>query len=198
MAGWARLRSRVALAKSSAVAGQLSRDVEVASVRDPSGGCSAQSRSLVWMERARALPVRGQGFSHLEQQLQRTGQDQPLSGRASGPRRRRRLRCLIVISSCRPIRTWSTTASRPSTCSTRTRRAMRPPRPGWPRCWATGLPGGSCSATPSSYWPGTRIPDLGRVPGAHPEPAHHRRPTGLPPVGDRAGHLRLDGRRPAH
>src|ERR1700733_1217471 len=29
------------------------------------------------MERARALPVRGQGFSHLEQQLQRTGQHQP-------------------------------------------------------------------------------------------------------------------------
>jgi hypothetical protein len=56
------------------------------------------------MERARALPVRGQGFSHLEQQLQRTGYDQPLSGRASGPRRRRRLRCPIVISSCRPIR----------------------------------------------------------------------------------------------
>ena len=27
------------------------------------------------MERARALPVRGQGFSHLEQQRQRTGQD---------------------------------------------------------------------------------------------------------------------------
>jgi hypothetical protein len=26
----------------------------------------------MWTERARALPVRGQGFSHLEQQLQRT------------------------------------------------------------------------------------------------------------------------------
>ena len=67
IAGWARLRSRVALAKSSAVAGRLSRDVEVASVHDPSAGCSGQGRSLGWMERARALPVRGQGFSHLEQ-----------------------------------------------------------------------------------------------------------------------------------
>ena len=67
IAGWARLRSRVALAKSSAVACRLSRDAEVASVHDPSAGCSGQSRSLGWMERARALPVRGQGFSHLEQ-----------------------------------------------------------------------------------------------------------------------------------
>lgn len=30
---------------------------------------------------------------------------------------------------------------------------MRPPWPGWPTCWATGPPGGSCSATPSSRWP---------------------------------------------
>jgi hypothetical protein len=30
---------------------------------------------------------------------------------------------------------------------------MRPPRPGRPRCWATGPAGGSCSATPSSSWP---------------------------------------------
>lgn len=67
IAGWARFRSRVALAKSSAVAGRLSRDAGVASVHDPSAGCSGQGRSLGWMERARALPVRGQGFSHLEQ-----------------------------------------------------------------------------------------------------------------------------------
>ena len=67
IAGWARFRSRVALAKSSAVAGRLSRDAGVASVHDPSAGCSGQSRSLGWMERARALPVRGQGFSHLDQ-----------------------------------------------------------------------------------------------------------------------------------
>jgi hypothetical protein len=45
MAGWARFRSRVALAKAGAVAGQFSRDVEVVGVRDPSGGYSAQSRS---------------------------------------------------------------------------------------------------------------------------------------------------------
>ena len=73
IAGWARLRSRVALAKSGPVAGRLSRDVEVASVHGPSACCSGQGRSLGWMERARALPVRAQGFSHLEQQLQRTG-----------------------------------------------------------------------------------------------------------------------------
>src|SRR5580692_9897188 len=66
----ARLRSRVALAKSRAVAGRLSRDAGVAGVHGPSAGCSGQSRSLGWVERARALPVRGQGFSHLDQQPQ--------------------------------------------------------------------------------------------------------------------------------
>jgi hypothetical protein len=30
-------------------------------------GCCTQCRSLLWLERARTLPVRGQGFSHLEQ-----------------------------------------------------------------------------------------------------------------------------------
>ena len=30
---------------------------------------------------------------------------------------------------------------------------MRPPGTGRPRCWVTGPPGGSCSATPSSSWP---------------------------------------------
>jgi len=39
----------------------------------PADGCCTQCRSSVWMERARTLPVRGQGFSHLDQQLQRTG-----------------------------------------------------------------------------------------------------------------------------
>src|SRR5579863_8595919 len=56
--------------KSSGVAGRLSRDAGVAGVHGPSAGCSGQSRSLGWVERARALPVRGQGFSHLDQQPQ--------------------------------------------------------------------------------------------------------------------------------
>ena len=133
------------------------------------------------MERARTLPVRGQGLSNLEQERKRTGQDQPLSGRDSGPRRRRRLQFPILISSCRLTRTWSTTVSRPSTCSARTRRGMRTPGPGRPTRWVTGPPGGSCSATPSSYSPrntdsGTG-PISGRTSRARALPATGRSPA---------------------
>ena len=119
----------------------------------PSAGCSGQSRSLGWMERARALPVRGQGFSHLEQQRQ-AHRARPASFRP-GERTSATEEVVMPDRHFRAAapRTWSTTASRPSTCCARRRRGMRPPGTGRPRCWATGPPGGSCSATPSSSWP---------------------------------------------
>ena len=54
---------------------------------------------------------------------------------------------------------------------------MRPPWPGWPTCWATGPPGGSCSATPSSRWP--RNTDSG------PGPSSARTSRAGTPAGDR-------------
>ena len=43
---------------------------------------------------------------------------------------------------------------------------MPPPGTGRPRCWVTGPPGGSCSATPSSSWP--RNTDSGPGPSSGP------------------------------
>ena len=54
------------------------------------------------------------------------------------------------------------------------------PGPGGPRCWVTGPPGGSCSATPSSSWPRNTDsgpgPSSGRTSRASALPATGRSP----------------------
>ena len=58
---------------------------------------------------------------------------------------------------------------------------MRPPGTGRPRCWATGPPSGSCSATPSSSWPRNTDsgpgPSSGRTSRASAPPATGRSPA---------------------
>ena len=56
---------------------------------------------------------------------------------------------------------------------------MPPPGTGRPRCWATGPPGGSCSATPSSSWP--RNTDSGPGPSFRADIQRQRTAGSRPP-----------------